>query len=326
MTIKEVAELAGVSSAAVSRYLNGGPLSEEKKERIRKAIEQTGYHPSPAGRMLRAGRTNQIGVIVPKVDSMAVAHVTEGIAERLKDTDYMMVLGSCDADPDRELEYLNLMQANNVAGIILMGTVYTPAHAKAFADCKVPLLVTGQNFPGVHCIYYDDYAAAQELTRLMVDRGRTRFGFIGVGETDEAVGTIRTAGVQDTLEEAGLPVSMDCRYVGSFDAESGKKGVDALLAADPDIDAIICATDTIALGAMARLKELGKRVPEDVSLAGFGDSWAGSLVDPPLTTVHLYHNQCGTDAANYILALLEEPELARREIKLGYQVVERKSV
>lgn len=327
MTIKQVAEIAGVSSAAVSRYLNGGSLSEEKKERVRRAIEQTGYHPSAAGQMLRTGKVNQIGVIVPRINSNSVGHVTEGIAEKLLGTRYMMMLGSCNGEEQQELEYIEAMQASHVAGIILMGTTYTPAHAEAFRSCRVPLVVTGQKFPGVYCVYHDDRGAAKDLTKRMIARGRRNIGYIGVSERDPAVGLSRRSGVEEAMREAGLDPAVMPRMVGGFDAQSGAAGIMRLITMNPEIDGVICATDMIALGAMMRLRELDRRVPQDIAVAGFGDSWAGTIVEPMLTSVHLYQKQCGIEAAGMILALLDEKgEPPVRETRLGYTVVERGSL
>ena len=132
MTIKEVARLAGVSPAAVSRYLNGGPLSpaavsrylnggplsKDKKERVARAIEETGYRPNLMAKTMRTGRVRQIGIIVPRIYSESVNLLMEGITEELLAMDYLTVLGYSDTNRDRELQYLDTMQNNRVAGII----------------------------------------------------------------------------------------------------------------------------------------------------------------------------------------------------------------
>ena len=148
MTIKEVAELAGVSSAAVSRYLNGGSLSEEKRRRIRRTIEETGYHPNLVAQTMRTGHIRQIGVIVPKIHSDSVSQVTAGIARQLRQRGYVTLLGSTDHEEGGALGYLDIMQNNQVAGVILMGTCLTPILSDAMRECRVPLVVTGQNYPG----------------------------------------------------------------------------------------------------------------------------------------------------------------------------------
>ena len=121
MTISDIAKMAGVSSAAVSRYLNGGPLSEQKREAIREVVEKTGYRPDAAAQTLRTGRVNQIGVIAPSISSQSVGQITAGIASELDQQNYLILLGNTELDEQRELGYLTAMQRNHVAGIILLG-------------------------------------------------------------------------------------------------------------------------------------------------------------------------------------------------------------
>ena len=110
MTIKEIAQLAGVSSAAVSRYLNGGYVSDEKKEQIRRVIEETGYQPSAQARILRTKKACLVGVVVPKINSESISRVTAGIEQVLSRRGYQMLLGSTDNDPVKEISYLKLFE------------------------------------------------------------------------------------------------------------------------------------------------------------------------------------------------------------------------
>ncbi|MBQ9033587.1 MAG: LacI family DNA-binding transcriptional regulator, partial [Lachnospiraceae bacterium] len=143
MTIKEVARLAGVSPAAVSRYLNGGPLSKDKKERVARAIEETGYRPNLMAKTMRTGKVRQVGVIVPRIMSESVNSLMDGIAEELLDKGYLTVLGYSDRSKDRELQYLDIMQSSRVAGIILMATTLSDIKKVSLENCTVPLVITG---------------------------------------------------------------------------------------------------------------------------------------------------------------------------------------
>lgn len=328
MTLKEVARLAGVSPAAVSRYLNGGSLSEEKSQRIRQTIEATGYRPNQAAQTLRTGHFKQIGVIVPRIESFTVSRVISGINEGLAARDYMPVLGCTNLRDDLELQYLDMMQANHVAGIILMGTSVTPEKVDAFRACAVPLVITGQNVPGLPCIHHDDYNAMKELTSLVLARGRRKLAYLGVSEEDPAAGIARRQGAQDALREAGLdPAALLCLQSG-FSIESGYCAAQQLLEQRPDVDGVLCATDKIAHGAMQALKAAGKRLPQEVSIAGVGENWANRISTPQLTTVHLYHQECGRVAAAILLEMIEQRQKSKqaRQIKLGYTLVERASI
>ena len=157
MTIKEIAHLAGVSSAAVSRYLNGGYVSDEKKEQIRRVIEETGYQPSAQARILRTKKACLVGVVVPKINSESISRVTAGIEQVLSRRGYQMLLASTDNDPRKEITYLKLFESYPVDGIILIGTVITAEHRKFLKGSKVPVVVVGQYTKYANCIYHDDY-------------------------------------------------------------------------------------------------------------------------------------------------------------------------
>ena len=141
MTISDIAKMAGVSSAAVSRYLNGGSLSEQKRAVIHEVVEKTGYRPDTAAQTLRTGKVNQVGVIAPSIGSQSVGQITAGIASELDAKSYLMLLGNTELDAQRELGYLTAMQRNHVAGIILLGSYYTPQLAQALKNCRVPVVV-----------------------------------------------------------------------------------------------------------------------------------------------------------------------------------------
>ena len=336
MTIKEVARLAGVSPAAVSRYLNGGPLSKDKKERVARAIEETGYRPNLMAKTMRTGKVRQVGVIVPRIMSESVNSLMDGIAEELLDKGYLTVLGYSDRSKDRELQYLDIMQSSRVAGIILMATTLSDIKKVSLENCTVPLVITGQNFEGMPCVYHDDFNAVRELTELMIRKGAKRIVYIGVLEEDKAAGFARHEGCREALRRAGFDADDLPMRIADFEAQSGYQAMTELLEENPDLDGVICATDIIAHGAMKALKERGKRIPDDVMIAGVGDNWADLISTPTLTTVKLHQRRCGSEAARLLLELIGETEgeaeaeagesARHKSIKLGYRIIERESL
>ena len=330
MTIKDVASLAGVSPAAVSRYLNGGSLSEEKRQRIQETIEQTGYRPTVAAQMMRTGHQRQIGVLIPKIYSDAVVQVTEGITQYIQKYGYMSVLGVTHADEQKELEYLSIMEANRAAGIIVMGTGVTPRRIEAYKACGIPVVVAGQNISGIPCVYHDDFHAAQELTRRIIERGRKKLAYISVTDHDPQAGKERKRGVLSAYTEAGFAEKELLTAVADFSAESGYAAMQKLLERDTTMDAVLCATDAIAFGAMRALHEAGLEPGSDVSIAGIGDSWIDEYAMTPLTTARLFFKQSGEDAANMLLSTIDTMEkgeaVAARQICLDYEIIERGSI
>lgn len=317
MTINEIAAMAGVSRATVSRYLNDGYVSEEKREQIRRVIEKTGYEPSVQAQQLRLKRTNIIGVIIPKINSDSVSRMVAGISMVLSRAGYQMLLANTNNDEKEELKYLNLFKYNQVDGVILIGTILTKAHKEKLKEMQVPVVLLGQVLPGYSCVYHDDYHAAKAMTERLTRQAKF-LGFIGVTQRDVAAGKERRRGFTDG---AGTLVKT-CFVDGEFSMDAGYEGCRELLRRQPDVDGIFCATDTIAAGAMMYLYEAGKRIPEDVALAGVGDSMMAKVTRPTIATVHFYYKTSGMEAAKLLLERIQNPEEAVREVKMGYQIVD----
>ncbi len=328
MTMKELAKLAGVSPAAVSRYLNGGSLSAEKQEVIRRAIEKTGYQPDLAAQMLRTRTTDLVGIIVPKLDSESVSRLTAGAAEELSQEGYLCQIAVTQNDPERELSYLSLCQNRSLAGAILMSTTADARHESFLKKLSIPVVVVGQRMKNVSCIYHDDFGAARELTRLILARGRTRLAMISATEQDPAAGLARQAGVRAAMEEAGLDPGALPVEISSFDIAGGAAAMERLLRRAPGLDGVLCATDRMAFGAMETLRSAGLVPGRDVSIAGLGDSWAGRHVVPHLTTAHLYYKTSGRAAARLLMEKMRirKQDDPVRQTMLSYSICPRDSV
>ena len=176
--MKDVAELAGVSSAAVSRYLNGGYISADKAERIKQAIELTGYVRSSQARALRTGSTKLIGVIVPKINSESVSRITAGIGQVLGRRGYQMLLANTDNAPDRELEYLDLFQNHPVDGIVLVATMITDEHRRAIESCRVPIVLIGQHVEGAETYVTENPSAHLHMYGKLEAKHNRKMGHV----------------------------------------------------------------------------------------------------------------------------------------------------
>lgn len=325
MTISEIAKLAGVSSAAVSRYFNNGYVGDEKREAIKRVVEETGYRPSLQAQTLRTKRTKTVGVIVPRIDSSSVGRVVAGITSVLEENGYRLLLAVSEQSSKKELEYLALFDDKQVDGVILLATILNAALKKKVKQMSVPVVLAGQHLQGCNCVYHDDYHAMYDVTKLVMSKGCINFCYIGVTNRDRAVGAERFRGFQDALATANMPVLEENAETGEFTIESGYEKMGELYRKHPDVDAVICATDKIAVGAMRYLKEQNKSIGEDVLLAGQGDSILAANVSPALTTIHYYYEVSGEKSAQMLLELIEKGTIAIREIKLGYELVEHES-
>ena len=324
MNINEIAELAGVSRATVSRYLNKGYVSEEKKEIIRRVIEETGYQPSAQAQTLRTKRTSLVGVILPKIDSNTISREVAGISDVLTRRGYQLVLANTNNDLDEELKYLSLFRERQVDGVILIATMFTRKHRQMLKDYKVPVVLLGQQLDGYSCVFQDDYRAAVLVTETLAEKGKN-FGYIGVTERDTAVGMLRKKGFHWVLRKKKLPFSPEQEACGDFTMEAGYEGARKIFEEHPEVDSLVCATDTIAVGAMTYLRELGVRIPEEVQVAGMGDNSFGRIVEPKLTSVHFYYRESGAEAAAMLADLIEGENALHKEIRMSCEMVFRNS-
>ena len=321
MNISEIAKLAGVSSAAVSRYFNQGYISEEKREAIRKVVEETGYRPSVQAQTLRTKKTKMIGVIVPKIASASIGRVVEGILSVLNANGYQMLLAVTQNNPKKELEYLMTFSEKQVDGVILVATVFMAEHKRILKELTVPVVIVGQRRSGYCCIYHDDYQASYELTKLLLEKGRRRLGYIGAILQDTAVGAERYRGFRQAVCDMGLDELAENMVVAAFTVASGYEKAGELLKQYEGLDGIVCATDTMAAGVMQYLREHGIAVPEQILVAGQGDSEMARVTTPPLVTVHYSYEKSGEMAVQMLMEVLRQGETDLKEIKLGYYLV-----
>ena len=326
MTIKEIAKMAGVSTAAVSRYFNKGYISDEKREAIRKVVEKTGYHPSMQAQTLRTRRTNLIGVVIPRIDSSSIARVVAGIMEVADANEYQLLLANTTTDMQKELEYLSVFHDKQVDGVILVGTLFTDKHQAALANMEVPLVIIGQKVAGYNSVYHDDYNAEYDITKFLLDKGRKNLVYLGVTEEDKAVGVNRYEGFKKAVSDAGLEGLAERRVIGGFNSMDGYESMRNAFEQFEYIDGVVAVTDTIASGAMKFLHEKGIRIPEDVMVVGQGDSQLARIVTPELTTVRYFYEESGRKATDMLIEKLKgEENLPIRMVKLGYELIDRGS-
>lgn len=325
MNIGEIATLAGVSRATVSRYLNNGYVSQANKDKIQKVIDETGYVPSIYAKSLRSKKSNLIGVIIPRISSEAVSRVVDGITQALAAQGYDILLGNTNLNGDKEIEYLRIFEKNQVEGIIFLATVITPEHMKVMQQLTVPLVIVGQEVDGFTAIYHDDYRAAFTMTEHLIQQGYQHIGFIGVTQKDKAVGYERQRGYREALQAYGRVCTDKMIVEGTFTAESGYACMRQLKEAQPELDAVFCVTDIISIGAMRYLREQNIAIPKGVGVGSIGDYMIAKAVVPSLTTMHYYYEQSGIEAAKLILEYSNEGSTVNKQIQLGYALQTRES-
>lgn len=321
-TINDIARLAGVAKSTVSRYLNGGNISESTKAKIRMVIEETNYEPNSFAQSLKAKRTNFIGIIAPTLDSFVTSTVLMAIDEELRKRNYTSLIISTSKQMEREIESLINLSRQKVDGIILIATGVTEKHIEVINAINIPVLVLAQESDQFTCIVNDDYQAGYEMGKYVAEEGHQSVAYLGVTETDISVGQKRKQGIIDGLAEAG---AIDVKvFKTKFDFQDAARVTKEMLESFQPT-AIICATDNIAFGAMKTISKLGKKVPDDYSLAGFGGYTISEVVHPALTTIRFNNDETGTTAARTIIKMTNGEDVQKLQV-VGFSFIEGESV
>lgn len=325
MNISEFAEYAGVSKSAVSRYFNNGYLSEDKREKIEKAIEETGYSPSFSAQTIKTRVTKLVGVIIPKLSSESCARITEGISEVLYEHGYQILLVNTANDYNKEIEYLDLFRQNRVDGVIFLASIFTDTHRSLLNKMHIPVVIVGQQYKGFSCVCHDDYGAAYALTEMMLHKGAVRPAYIGVTDDDKAAGEARHKGFLKALSDNNIKLEKQNSIIAEFNIDSGYNCAKKVLSSTPYPDCIFCATDNIAAGAILYCRENGIRIPEDIMICGVGDSKIGTITAVPLTSARLHYKTAGIEAAQMLLNSIGRTTNVPKIMKLDYEITERES-
>lgn len=328
LTIKEIAARANVSRTTVSRVLNhSGYVSEEAKKRVDKVIEETGYIPSENAKSLRTKKTKVIGVILPKISTETSSRLVYGIDERLAKEGYQILLANTNLNPDKEIESLKLLKSRHVDGIILSATNINQDLLDEINQLNIPFVMVGQDVEGLTNVLYDDYQAAKDMTNLLIKKGYKQIAFIGVDESDQAVGVSRKSGYLDAMKEARLEVEKSWVEKGIFDVESGSECMKRIINKSSKLPtAVLTVTDRLAIGAMQTIKQNGLSIPDDIAVAGMGASELSKFITPSLTTVDFSIEDAGREAAALILEKIEGTHCSGENRNISYRLLERGSI
>ncbi len=322
VTISDIAKLAGVAKSTVSRYLNGGYVSEATKQKLDKIIADTKYEPNSFAQSLKAKKTNLIGVIIPRFDSYATSRMLIGIDEGLKELGYQILVANTSQKLEREIENIYSLANQKAAGIIMLAKQITEEHIKAAKSVDIPILIVGQEGEELHSLVYADAQSGYDIGKYVTKCGHRNICYIGVTEEDVAVGVRRKEGFAKAVEEEKIDnVSY---YESSFSIEGAYTTATSILKQN-SATVFVCATDNIALGTIKAIHHLGLKIPEDISVTGFGDYDVADIIEPSLTTIHYPYKTAGGTAAKKIVRMIQG-ESVEKLTSIPCYLVERKSV
>ena len=328
VTIRDIARLAGVSVATVSRVLNDRPdVSPETRDAVMREIRANGFTTNRSARALSVGRTGLVGLTVPIIRADYFAAILAGASEALYEQEMRLVLCTTLHEHDREVSLLERLMDGATDGAIIMLPEESSEELRALQASGYPFVVADPRKPldhGIPAVSAAHLAGAKAATDHLLGLGHRRIGHI-TGPRGWAATEDRISGFQASLAAAG--VLPDPRLVreGDFEVPSGHVAAGSLLDLDDPPTAIFASNDNMAAGALRAARERGLRVPDDLSVVGFDDAEIAPMVTPPLTTVRQPLAELGRTAVSLLVRLLDGQRVDASRVELGTQLVVRES-
>lgn len=333
VTIRQVAERAGVSPATVSRVLNRPELVElETRERVRAVMEELDFHPNAMARGLSTNQTGSIGLVVPGITDFFFNEIYGGIEQATRELGMKVLVYDSEHSRHRALEAFTFLKQHQVDGIIFTSKLVTEDYDAVLERLGIPVvlaLTQSEAKTPLPCYKVDDVKGVFDAVAYLVSRGHRRIGMLAATLDDEMTGRHRYQGYKSAMSYYKLPY--DDRYVvfGEYRFTDGYSAMQRILQNQSEIQltALVTASDEMAIGAVRCLYDNGFRVPEDISIVGYDDLSIAKMVTPRLTTIRQPFKEIGERAVNEIIHLIKEPKAVTGGVYFfPHQLVERESV
>ncbi|WP_345890865.1 LacI family DNA-binding transcriptional regulator [Devosia oryzisoli] len=326
-TIEDVAAMAGVSIATVSRAMNEPTkVADATRKRVADAVARTGYTTNAMARSLRMRRSNMILILAPDVGDPNFSNILVGLETEASKRGYGVLIGNTQNDPSRETDYLRFISSNQADGLILF-TGHLPYGVGQDA-AKLPAMVAvNEPVPGsdVPFVGVDNFEGARVATEHLISQGHRRIAFVGRANNRE-INSRREQGYLAALAGAGLTADPRLIIDGDGTTESGRAATELMFVRDALPTAFFCVNDATALGVIISLSARNYELPRQFSIMGFDDISFASFVAPSLTTMKQPRHRIGEAAMDLLLALLAGETPKSREVLLRAELILRNSV
>lgn len=321
VSIKDVAAMAQVSPATVSRALAGGPVSAELRAKVEAAVKATGYRPNLSARRLRSRDSQTIGLIVADISNPFFTAVSRAVEDEAYKAGLRVILCNTDENPDKEEMYLKLMEEERVTGVIYAPTRATVGKlTRQSFNFPIVLIDRADAVSGQDAVVLDNFAAAAMLVEHLHSQGYRRIaGLFGNAST---TGVERRTGYEEAMRRFGL--TPQARFLAPS-IEAAEKEAASWFNNGSAPEAVIASNGLFLMGVVRAMRAAGKSMPRDLAVAGFdNESWT-ELAGPGLTVIEQPVNAIGRTAMQLLLERLEDPDAPRRKVVLGGRCVIRGS-
>lgn len=325
ITIDQVAEALGVSKTTVSRAISGkGRISEATRQRVLDYIEECDYKPNPIARGLAQSRTFNICVVMPEdyqlSDLSFFQRALVGIQQFAEEMDYDILLCICKEEDCSGLE--RVLANRKVDGVIVLRTYRKDRQIELLQEAGMPFVAVGDtSYPGVYQVDHDQRAACCELTRQLLARFSPDIALFG-GRESLMITKKRLEGFRDAYEENGKDLPGDLIYLNLESRAATDRAADAVL--EKKVRGIICMDDVICSWLLQKLRQEHLRIPQDVWVASFYNSWVLENMDPAITALSFDARELGREACRKLFQLMEQEDIPQRTV-LPYQILLRES-
>lgn len=326
-TIYDVAKKAGVSISTVSRVINNtGRISAKTKKRVLDVIEQLGYQPSVVASALTGKRTRTIGLIIPDVANPFFAELARRVEDRGRELGFNLLMCNTDNNPDTEDMYLSLLRQKSVDGIIIGTNARNHRVLRELLEENLPVALIAQDIPElmIDVVAVDDYLGGYQAAQHLVSLGHKRIAIL-VGNMNRTSDKYRLEAFRQALEDHGLELTEELVIRTDYSREDGKRAARELLTSPKRPTAIFACFDFLAIGVYQAAKELGLRIPDDVSVVGFDNTILASIVDPPLTTIAQPIDEMGRQVMDLLVREIEGDKKTKQRIILPPELIIRQS-
>ncbi|GAA4707981.1 LacI family DNA-binding transcriptional regulator [Brevibacillus fulvus] len=325
-TIHDVAKLAKVSIATVSRVMSGAdPVNPKTQQRVLAAMEKLNYRPNGLARNLRNLRTNVIIALMPNIQNPFFSEVIRGIEDGAREAGFHLLIGNTDGDRGKAKEYMALLDESLADGLILTTAQTDQAFLDEFAAHR-PIVLACEYMEGstIPTVSIDNISAARKVVKHLLALGHRRIAHI-MGPNEVILSRARLAGYRQALQQHGLEVDEMLVQEGDFSLDSGYRVTRKLLSFKRPPTAIFAANDEMAIGAIRAIREHGLQIPDDISVAGFDDLTVSSFVSPSLTTIQQPRYEIGYRSVEMLIRLIRSEPLAQTQVVLDDSLVIRES-
>ena len=325
VSIKDVAEAAGVSTATVSRVLsNGQHVRPEVRARVMAVVEHLSYRPNLVARSLRSQHSNTLGLIVSDVRNPFFTSISRAVEDTAYEQGFSVLLCNTDENPEKETIYLNLLQDENVAGVIVSPTRQTVTRFTS-SNLNSPIVIIDRSMPDadVDVVLLDNVDAGYRLTTHLIENGYRHIGIL-CGDAS-TTGRERQAGYEKALRAHELsPAPDQVKYIRPR-IEDGYAATLKMLDSAHPLNALVTTNSLLGAGALQAIRERKLTIPDDIALVTFDETTWASLVEPAITLIAQPTSEIGKTATELLLQRIAEPTRPTRQVMLKGQLLVRES-